>query len=148
MNNHSDVKKLIEHLYKKEFLSDSEWVELENWLSTLKTNQRFEDWIQSNWDLSEDISVEIQFETVKQLTRKKANNPTRRVYIINQLQRIAAILVISLVLASSFIISQRIYTPENWVSMKMAKAERTHITFHDGSDIWFFKLLICLQYSG
>ncbi len=136
MDQNTNIKELIHRLYKKDFISEPEIKELDAWLSQLKTDQKFDSWLQFNWQSAEDVPVDISFEGIQRLVLKKAKKPSGQKIIMNKFQRIAAILVIPLFLASTFLVYQKFNTPEKWVSLKTEKGERTHVTLPDGSEVW------------
>lgn len=136
MDQNSDIKSLIGRLYKKEFLSGVEIRELDKWLSGLKNDHTFEAWLQLNWQSSEDVPVEISFDEIRRLIHKKTEKPSGKSIFLQRFQRVAAVLVLPLMIFSAALIYQNFYTPENWLSIKTAKGERTHLTLPDGSEVW------------
>lgn len=136
MDQNSDIKSLISRLYRKEFLSAIEIRELDKWLSGLKNDHTFEAWLQLNWQASEDIPVEISFEEIRRLIHPNKEKPSGKRIFLQRFQRVAAILILPLLIFSAVLIYQNFYTPENWLSIKTAKGERTHITLPDGSEVW------------
>lgn len=136
MDQNSDIKSLIERLYKKELLSTIEIRELDKWLSGLKNDQTFEAWLQLNWQFSEDIPVEISFDEIHRLIHPNTEKPSGKRIFIQRFQRVAAILIIPLLIFSAIMIYHNFDTPKNWLSIKTAKGERTHITLPDGSEVW------------
>jgi ferric-dicitrate binding protein FerR (iron transport regulator) len=136
MDQNSDIKNLIGRLYKKEFLSAIEIRELDKWLSGLKNDQTFEAWLQLNWQSAEDIPVEISFDEIRRLIYRNAEKPSGKRIFLQRFQRVAAILILPLLIFSAVLIYQNFNTPENWLSIKTAKGERTHITLPDGSEVW------------
>jgi len=136
MDQNSDIKSLIGRLYKKELLLAIEIRELEKWLSGLKNDQTFEAWLQLNWQVSEDIPVEISFDEIRRLIYRNAEKPSGKRIFLQRFQRVAAMLILPLLIFFFFLIYQNFHTSENWLSIKTAKGERTHITLPDGSEVW------------
>ena len=136
MDQNSDIKSLIGRLYKKEFLSGVEIRELDKWLSGLKNDHTFEAWLQLNWQTSEDMPVEISFDEIRRLIHRNKEKPSPKSIFLQRFQRAAAILILPLLIVSAALIYRNFYTPENWLSIKTAKGERTHITLPDGSEVW------------
>lgn len=135
MDSNTEIKRIIHRLYKKDILTDEEINQLESWLSKLRTDETFENWLQSNWQASEDQPVEISFEVVRHLIRKRSEKSGRTI-LINKFQEIAAILLIPLLIASSILIYQKLNVPEKWITLSTARGERSHVTLPDGSDVW------------
>lgn len=136
MDQNSDIKSLIGRLYKKELLSAIEIRELDKWLTGLKNDRTFEAWLQLNWQASEDIPIEISFDEIRRLIHPNKEKPSGKRIFLQRFQRVAAILILPLLIFSAVLIYQNFYTPENWLSIKTAKGERTHITLPDGSEVW------------
>lgn len=136
MDQNSDTKSLIGRLYKKEILTATEICELEEWLSQLKNDETFEAWLLANWQVSENLPVEISFDEIRRLIRQKTQKTSVKSIVLSRFQRVAAILIIPLLIVSAVLLFQKLDTQGQWLSLKTAKGERTHITMPDGSEVW------------
>lgn len=146
MEHPDNIKRLVDLLYHKKFLSESEIHELEFWLARLDSDQAIETWLHANWQASENVPVDITLDEIRSMIRIKTNKKTSINFVFSRFQRIAAILVVPLLIFSAVLVYQKINTPENWVSLKTGKGERTHLTLPDGSEVWL-NVDTELQYS-
>lgn len=136
MEQHNNINRLLSLLYQQKYLAPNEMQELERWLSQLDNDQTFEAWMQNNWQNSGDLPVDISMDEIRSLIRIKTGKKSSKAIILKYFQRIAAVLVVPLLIVSAVLVYQKISTPDNWVSLKTGKGERTHLTLPDGSEVW------------
>lgn len=146
MEQHNNIKRLLSLLYQQKYLAPNEMHELGRWLSQLENDQTFEAWLQNNWQNSSDLPVDISMDEIRSLIRIKSGKKSSKTIILKYFQRIAAVLVVPLLIVSAVLVYQKISTPDNWVSLKTGKGERTHLTLPDGSEVWL-NVDTELQYS-
>jgi len=130
------ISEKLNRLYSKSYLGQEEIVNLEKWLDWAQTDPEMENWLKNNWEHSAHLDVDISFEEIhNRIKQRNSQFLHRRVYsIFRQLQKVAAILMIPLLVLSVWMLIDR----SNPMTMALvtAKGEHSHVFLPDGSEVW------------
>ncbi|HAZ04552.1 MAG: hypothetical protein A2W90_14720 [Bacteroidetes bacterium GWF2_42_66] len=137
MNIPQHIQEKLDRLYSNRFLGDEELKSLEGWLNQIQSDEQTNQWLSSNWETAENIDVEISFDEIRRriATHEKQFGRLRIQQWTKNLQRVAAILAIPLLIVSLWLILNRQHDSSSMV-LATAKGEHTHVFLPDGSEVW------------
>jgi transmembrane sensor len=132
------IKEIISRLYSNKLLGLDELMKIERWLINNQYYEEAEAWLKANWESSVNASTSLSFDEIR--GRIRQNYEKRRKQKLQgwfrQVQRIAAILFIPLLIVSSWLIFQRNQDPSQWLALTTKPGEQTHVVLPDGSEVW------------
>jgi len=131
------IHTMLSRLYSNQYLGDEEISNLDQWLKQAQSDPLASQWLQANWEQSENVDREISFEEVQRRIAKYEQE--KKIKRIRQwsvlLQKAAAILILPLLVVSVWLMMNR--QPEaSKMILATAKGEHTHIFLPDGSEVW------------
>ena len=135
-NEKTDIKKVIELLYQKRPLNKQELLDVGKFLKNpgnINELNLYLDKIPEERSYSNmKIKVESIWEEIKK--RRESAYPFKKV--ISIIQKCAAILLLPLLLYTSWVTYQNFFTPDEYFTLVTHKGEQTNIILPDGSSAW------------
>ena len=131
------ISEKLDRLYSKSYLGQEEIASLEKWLDWAQTDPEMENWLRNNWEHSAHLDVDISFEEIRNRIKQRNSQfqHSRVQSILRQLQKVAAILMIPLLVLSVWLLIDR--SPnQSTMALVTAKGEHSHVFLPDGSEVW------------
>jgi len=133
-----NIKEIIGKFYSNKLLGPDELKKMELWLMNSHSNKETEAWLKTNWEESANVTTRLSFNQLRQ--QIKQNNERHRKQKLQhwtrQVQRIAAIFLIPLILVTSWLIFRQSQDSPQWLALTTQQGERTHVVLPDGSEVW------------
>jgi ferric-dicitrate binding protein FerR (iron transport regulator) len=134
----ANINEIINKLYGNKLLGSDELAKIEQWLTQNPSHQESEAWLKVNWDGSDNISTNLSFSEIRQ--RINENNERLRKqkwqHWTYQVQRVAAVLLIPMLILSSWLVFQHFQDSSQWLALTTKQGERSHVVLPDGSEVW------------
>lgn len=133
-----NIKEITDKLCSNKLLGPDELKKIERWLENSYSQQEAETWLRANWESSANVITDLSFDEIRR--RIKQNNERRRKqnvqHLVRQVQRIAAVLLIPMLILTSWLIFHHLPDPAQWLALTTKPGERTHVVLPDGSEVW------------
>lgn len=131
------INEMLTRLYSNQYLGDEEIRNLDQWLKQVHSDPHANNWLQTNWEQSENIDRDIPFEEVRRrIAKYRQEKKVKSIrYWSGLLQKTAAILVLPLLAVSIWMVLNR-QPNASPMMLATAKGERTHVFLPDGSEVW------------
>lgn len=131
------IKEKLDRLYCNQYLGAEEIGSIENWLVQARSDSQAEAWFSSNWELADNVEVDISFDgirgRIKQYIRQSKTRQIR--HFIGIVEKVAAILLLPLLILSVWLMLNRQHN-SSVMMLATAKGEFTHVFLPDSSEVW------------
>jgi len=135
MNEKTNIKKVIELLYQQSPLGKLELSDIGKFLSSPDNINELNSYIDNIPDNNfSDIKLKIG-KIWEEIDRRKESGFAFK-YTISIIRKYAAILLLPLLIYTSWITYQYFFTPEEYFTLATNKGEQTNIVLPDGSSAW------------
>lgn len=133
-----NVKVILGKLYSNKILGPDELQKLESWLRVAQSDQQAEAWLKANWKKAADMEINLTFDEIRQRIKQNGEHLRKRKlqHWKYKIQRIAAVLLIPVLLLTSWMIFQHYQDSSEWLALTTKQGERTHLVLPDGSEVW------------
>ena len=136
MRSKEKIEKRINLLYKKQSLCEEEIVEIDNFFNNENEQEAFDSLLLENWEKAKSVKVNLKIEQIwskiKQYEKPKARWP----FLVSNVRKIAAILILSLVVYSTYLTYQQFFRAQNTFVIRTEKGEQAKVILPDGSEAW------------
>ncbi len=135
MNEKTNIIKVIELLYQQSPLGKRELSDIEKFLSNPDNINELNSYI-DNIPYNHFSDIKLKIGTIwEEIDRRKESGFTFK-YTISIIRKYAAILLLPLLIYTSWITYQYFFTPEEYFTVATNKGEQTNIILPDGSSAW------------
>ena len=133
-----NIEKIIGKLYSNKLLGPNELSKIEWWLEQNYFNPETEAWLKTNWEGTANISTGVSFNDIRRRIRENNEKLKQQKWQwwMRRAQRVAAILLLPLFLATAWLAYQHFYDAPQWLALTTKQGERTHVVLPDGSEVW------------
>jgi len=130
------IKDNIAKIYSQQPLSVEELHKLEKWLESSDSDDLGNQWLGEMWNEARDTDVEISFESIKKEINQRISPPVRRIRKLGHVfQRVAAILLLPLLLIVAWLAYHQSSEETQWVEVRTGKGEQAGFCLPDGSEV-------------
>ena len=133
-----NIEEIIGKLYSNKLLGPDELSKIEWWLEQNYFSRETEAWLKTNWEGSKNVSTGVSFNDIRRRIRENNEKlqQQNRHWWVYRVQRVAAVLLLPLLLATGWLAYQHFSDSPQWLSLTTKQGERTHLVLPDGSEVW------------
>ena len=131
-----DIKEILSKYIADKNITDSELKQLRNWLDN---NPEVDRMMAEEWNNGDEKETDLQFSAILKKIQKKEDNIqtislTRKVII--KYQKIAAIILLPVLVLSSYIIADQFYSKPTYFQTAAERGQKSRLVLPDGSIVW------------